>query len=320
MGTSTKTVDLVIQGGGVKGVAALGVILTLAEAGYRFNRIAGTSAGAIVGTLVAAYQRAGEDLHKLEPVMRELDYNRFKDPSTLERFTGPIGLGIDLLVKDGLYSGDFVQEFMTPLLEGVGVTTFDDLRLDDPDAAMPDYQAYSLVIAATDISRRVLVRLPWDYGQYGRQPGEQRIVDAVRASMSFPFFFRPVQFTTGAGEQVTWVDGGMVANFPVTIFDRTDDKPPRWPTWAVMISAEPVAADKPVTSALGQAHALYDTVLSAMTNRYHLAEEGLTRRTITVDTSEVTPLDFGLTRDQQQTLFAHGRAAGQAFLARQPSP
>jgi NTE family protein len=57
-----------------------------------------------------------------------------------------------------------------------------------------------------------------------------------------------------------------------------------------------------------------------MTNRYHLPEEGLTRRTITVHTSEVTSLDFGLTRDQQQTLFAHGRAAGRAFLARQPSP
>jgi NTE family protein len=58
----------------------------------------------------------------------------------------------------------------------------------------------------------------------------------------------------------------------------------------------------------------------AMTNRYHLPEEGLTRRTITVHTSEVTSLDFGPTRDQQQTLFAHGRAAGRAFLARQPSP
>ena len=97
-----------------------------------------------------------------------------------------------------------------------------------------------------DITRRKLVRLPWDYGNYGLEPGRQRIVDAVRASMSIPFFFEPVEFhapaTTYDGVHyskgsVTWVDGGMLSNFPVEVFDRSDGQPSRWPTIGIKLSA-----------------------------------------------------------------------------------
>ena len=46
--------DLVLEGGGVKGIALVGAISVLEERGYGFRRVAGTSAGAIVGALVAA--------------------------------------------------------------------------------------------------------------------------------------------------------------------------------------------------------------------------------------------------------------------------
>ena len=46
--------DLVLEGGGVKGIGLVGAIAVLEERGYLFNRVAGTSAGAIVGALVAA--------------------------------------------------------------------------------------------------------------------------------------------------------------------------------------------------------------------------------------------------------------------------
>ena len=50
--------DLVLEGGGVKGIALVGAISVLEERGYEFRRVAGTSAGAIVGSLVAANARA----------------------------------------------------------------------------------------------------------------------------------------------------------------------------------------------------------------------------------------------------------------------
>ena len=43
-----------LEGGGVKGVGLVGAYAQLTEAGYEFHRIAGTSAGAIVGALIAA--------------------------------------------------------------------------------------------------------------------------------------------------------------------------------------------------------------------------------------------------------------------------
>ena len=53
------SLDLVLEGGGVKGIGLVGAVLTLGDAGYRFPRVAGTSAGAITAALIAALQRAG---------------------------------------------------------------------------------------------------------------------------------------------------------------------------------------------------------------------------------------------------------------------
>ena len=50
-----------------------------------------------------------------------------------------------------------------------------------------------------DITRGHLVRLPWDYPRYGRpETDNELIVDAVRASMSIPFFFDPVRLRAPA--------------------------------------------------------------------------------------------------------------------------
>src|SRR5918993_2240885 len=75
------TADLVLEGGGVKGIGLVGAISVLEAAGYRFERVAGTSAGAIVGALVAAGMTSAE----MFDVMTELDYRRFRDPTRLTR-------------------------------------------------------------------------------------------------------------------------------------------------------------------------------------------------------------------------------------------
>lgn len=79
-----KTCNLVLAGGGVKGIALVGAIDTLEAAGYRFRRVAGTSAGAVVGGLVAAGFR-GEELRQ---IMHRIPYERFRDEGLLS----PLGL------------------------------------------------------------------------------------------------------------------------------------------------------------------------------------------------------------------------------------
>jgi len=250
--------------------------------------------------------------------MADLDHRRFADRSGLGKVAGPAGEAIEVVVHGGGHSGDHLTEWLGPLLAAVGVRTFADLRLDDPEAGPFDYQRYSLVVHATDLSRRALVRLPWDYSQYGKNADRQLVVDAVRASMSIPLYFRPVQVETPSGA-VTWVDGGVLANYPITVFDRTDGVAPRWPTWGVKLSSRPKATpDAPVRTGPGIA---LDCLRALATdwNRYRLDEEGVSRRTMYVDTGTVSAVDFEISDVRRRELFEHGKDAARQFLTQMPS-
>src|SRR5262249_16397215 len=122
----------------------------------------------------------------------------------------------------------------------VGVRTFADLALDDPGASAGPGASSKLVVMTSDISEGRLVRLPWNYDHYGLDANEQRVVDAVRMSMSIPFFYEPVKL-----KKRWFVDCGMLSNFPVDTFDRTDGKPPRWPTFGIKLSAKAGANQVP---------------------------------------------------------------------------
>jgi NTE family protein len=320
-GQRRKSIDIVIQGSGTKAAGALGAILELHAAGYRFERVSGTSSGAVVAALVTAYQKAGRDLAELESVMASLDFSRFEKPTLVERLTGVVGEGAEMLLRGGAFTVDYLYEWLPPLLREVGVATFGDLRVDDPDSSLPPAQRYSLLIHCADLSRHCHVRLPWDYGEYGHSADEQPIVDAVAASMAFPFIFEPVQFTTGSGGTVTWVDGGLVADYPLTTFDRTDGRLPRWPTWGITMFNEPEPTDKAVRSTPG---IILNSFLSMLEwGRYGQHEEGTQTRSICVDPTGVDDvaqeLNFRVTDEQKSAMLKRGREAAAAFLAKLPA-
>lgn len=313
-------VDLVLEGGGVKGLGLLGAVLTLADAGIRFERIAGTSAGAIVAALVASYQCAGRDLHDLEKVMRTVDYERFADRAGVARLVGGVGDPIETILHGGGHSGDYLTEWLGPILEEeAGVRTFGDLRREDTECVVPEQQRYSLLIHVTDLTRRALVRLPWDYEEYEINADDQLVVDAVRASMSIPFYFRPVQVHTRRGT-ATWVDGGLLSSYPITVFDRTDGEKPRWPTWGVKLSGrpDPKVPDKPARTGVGLVFGCVHTVLADW-DRYQLDRQGVSRRTIYVDTNGVSTTDFDISEATQEMLFANGVSGARKFLDEQPA-
>ena len=308
-----------LEGGGVKNIALLGAVTVLAEAGYTFPRVAGTSGGAIIAAGIAAYQKAGRDLSPLLDVSLRVDNSRFLDWRWPGRFLGPVSGVVDLLRRGGLHSGDYLYEFLCPALEEVGIRTFGDLRIDDdPGSSLAEHQRYSLVVHVADLTHQVLVRLPWDYGLYGLVADEQPVADAVRASISIPFFFRPVQMETDHGA-ATWVDGGLLVNYPITVFDRTDGKPARWPTWGIKVSTSPPhSGDRAVRTAAG----LAVRCLSTITGDWYRSSFGADtagRRTIQVDTSAVPSTQFDVDNRARLRLFENGRAAATAFLERLPS-
>ncbi len=304
--------DLVLEGGGVKGIALVGAVAVLEERGYRFHRVAGTSAGAIVGALVAA----GVPSQRLREIMEQLDYRRFRDGSWLTRLGLP-GQLLTLLRRSGVYRGDELRDWLREVLDDAGVRTFADLRLDDPGAAVPPAETYRLVVMASDISQGSLRRLPWEYDRYGITADEVEVVDAVRASMSLPYFFRPVRLHDRVAGQRAWlVDGGMLSNFPVGVLDRHDGQAPRWPTIGLKLSVRADAAQgvrHPIGGVWSMSRAMLGT-LTGFYDRIHLEREDVLARTIFIDTGKVRTTDFDLDRAAAQQLYDNGRAAAQKFL------
>lgn len=295
--------DLVCEGGGVRGIGLVGAVGALDQAGYRFPRVAGSSAGAIVASLVAALQVAGEPISRLADIMRAIDYRKFLDRNLIGRVP-LIGGALSLLTSDGVYRGAYLEELLAGLLGDLGVRTFGDLRTGE----QPEQFAWSLVVTASDLSRRRLVRIPWDLSTYGIDPDEFSVARAVHASSAIPYVFEPVR-VAGA----TWVDGGLLSDFPVQLFDRPDAQP-RWPTFGIRLSARPgIPPTHPVHGPVSLGLAAIETLVSNQDNAY-IDDPCTVRRTIFVDADEVSPIDFDITAQQREALYQRGLQAGQQFL------
>jgi NTE family protein len=306
--------DLVLEGGGVKGIALVGAIAVLEEHGYRFHRVAGTSAGAIVAALVAA----GVKSASLVEAMRNVDYPKFRDSSLLDRL-GPVGKVASLVFERGVYEGKYLTTWLGKQLAVEGVQSFRDLKVDDEGAdpfLAPD-RRYRLVAMASDVSNGRLARLPWDYGRYGCNADDVPVVDAVRASTSIPFFYEPVRLRDkGTGQDACLVDGGMLSNFPIEVFDRRDGRRPRWPTFGIKLSARRDAAQGvayQTRGLLGLTRALLGTMTS-FHDRLHVDDPSVIARTIFVDTMKVKATDFDLSADSAELLYESGRSAAEKFL------
>ena len=313
MSANVMDADIVLEGGGVRGIALVGAVEVLEEHGYRFRRVAGTSAGSIVGALVAA----GIPAAKQVEIMRQVQYSRFQDGAFYERLF--IGKAVELALRHGIYRGDYAHDWIAGLLRDAGVGTFADLAYQDPDPAraLPPDKQFKLVVMASDLSQGCLRRLPYDYrDQYGLPPAEQTVADAVRASMSIPFFFRPTIWTTRAGVKSWLVDGGILSNFPIDVFDAPEGKSVRWPTFGIKLSAQPDAPQgviNRITGTVSMGTAMVST-WQGFYDRMHIDDDQVTDRTIFIDTGKVKSTNFHLSPGEQQMLYQNGRRAAEKFL------
>jgi NTE family protein len=128
------------------------------------------------------------------------------------------------------------------------------------------------------------------------------------------------------GGEVTWVDGGMLANFPIDAFDRVDSGPSRWPTIGIKLSAQPLemATDVPAGNTWAEAIRCLHTILNEW-DRYHV-DQTTADRTIFVDNRvnstvdgqprqiAVSATDFHLTPELQRQLFLNGARAATDFI------
>ncbi|HEX8977622.1 MAG TPA: patatin-like phospholipase family protein [Solirubrobacteraceae bacterium] len=312
--TDPHLADLVFEGGGVKGIGLAGAYRELSDRGYEPGCVAGTSAGAIMASLVAAGY-SGAELQDIVLDKQKMDFTKFEDGGFLDRF-GAVGDIAEFFRTRGMHSGDYFLGWIRDLLRAKGKTTFGDLR--DPNATDPE-RAYKLRVIASDLSTRSMLVLPGDARELGTEPDELEIAEAVRMSMSIPVFFRPA---TMGGHEI--VDGGLLSNFPIWLFDTPPDRPPSFPTFGLLLVAPgqtaPLVATggtaapvEPIGSDIDFLKAIVGTMMEAHDRFY--VEQANYARTIPIPTLGVRTTEFDITASRAEALFNSGREAARTFLA-----
>jgi NTE family protein len=327
--------DGVFEGGGVKGIAFAGAIAAAErDAGVRdWVNLAGTSAGAIVAALlVAGYDAAG-----LQKILSAAEYSRFAD-------TGPGGMWLGGLFNAvfrlrGMAPGRYFEQWMSeqlaasPLARELGKTelTFADVKrrdlppIEELAGITPEqYERarYRLHVIGSDVTTGRMLILPDDLPDYEDADGkpfvkdEFPIVDAVRMSMSYPFLFTPVVLRR-KGRPVYIVDGGLLSNFPIWLFDSPH---PKRPTWGFRLhpgaSVEEGLPYRKVPRPFW-AVPLLKAMFSAATEAWdrEQMEQVVSARTVSIPTHAIATTDFGLTRAEADDLYAWGLEAAHAFFA-----
>ena len=317
MTAAPQPVDLVFEGGGVKGIGLAGALAVLEERGFAPQNIAGTSAGAITAALLAAGYRRDD----LREIVMELDFRQFQDRAWEDKVP-LIERSLSLLLDLGIYEGERFYEWMKERLAAKGVHTFADLARDGEED--PRWR-YDLQVVASDVTKHRLLVLPRDAAELGIEPDSLEVALAVRMSMSIPIFFEPVRFENPkTGETHVLVDGGMLSNYPVWLFDNDASEPPEWPTFGLLLVEPkpqiPVGVRLPKAESipdgprglLAYVKSLAQTMMEAHDRLY--VQTADYARTIPIPTLGVGTTAFDLSPERKLALYDSGRFAAEGFL------
>jgi len=105
-----KKINLVLGGGGASGIASVGVLIELLTNGFNIVNITGTSAGALLGGIYAAYKENTTGSRTTIKYFYDLiseDFEKFKDKNYLNfiEFYGKKLIGLGDFSSFGLYHG-----------------------------------------------------------------------------------------------------------------------------------------------------------------------------------------------------------------------
>ncbi|WP_418792024.1 patatin-like phospholipase family protein [Phosphitispora sp. TUW77] len=299
--------NAVFEGGGIKGIGIAGA-LSVASEYYDWMYTAGTSAGAIVASLVAA----GYTAEEIRDLIFSIDYRRFEDNDMICKL--PIfGPAWNLKVNLGLYKGDYIENWVREALRAKGVERFGDLVVVNRPGNFPG--RYRLRVIASDITAGKMLVLPQDIAHYGIDPDKLEIAAAVRMSISIPFFFEPVVVTHKGddGKEVDSyiVDGGLLSNFPVWLFDW-DTGLKDMPTIGFKLIGANEERHNDINGPISMLKALFGTMLEGHDNRF--VEEKNFQRTIAIPTFGIRTTDFDISEECIRSLYDSGAAAARDFF------
>ena len=190
------SVGLVLSGGGARGLAHIGVLKAIEQAGVKIDYIAGTSTGAIVGALYAS----GYTASQLDLMFKQVDFSTLiqdqvprraktfneKDESIKYALTLPFD-GFEISFPTGLSNGQNIYNLFSKLTSHVNhLTDFSKLPI-------------PFLCVATNAENGEMVLLENGY-----------LPRVVSASGALPTLFNPVVIN-----DMILIDGGIVNNYPI---------------------------------------------------------------------------------------------------------
>ena len=194
-----KKVGLVLSGGGAKGMAHIGAIKIIEEAGIPIDYVVGTSMGSIIGGLYSI----GYTPEQMDSMVRKQDWTFLlsdqilrKDMNMQERETD------EKYVISVPFSKSAIQDLTGGLIKGQNISNlFSELTLGYHDSL----NFNKLPIPFACVSENIVKGEEYVFH-------EGVLSTAMRASMAIPGVFTPVRL-----DSMVLVDGGVVNNYPVNV-------------------------------------------------------------------------------------------------------
>lgn len=280
--------NLVLEGGGVKGVAYVGAFAALRDAGRLKNveRVAGTSAGSLLALMLSL----GYTPEQMQQIVLGLDFKEFKDGSSLGR--------IPRLIKDyGLYKGNYAQCVLECLVEkrtGNRLTTFSELHaMKSAENRFLEPTFFSTNVSSTqsiEFSRHLNADVP--------------IAVAARMSMSIPYFFTAREY-----QNSIFVDGGVLRNYPI---DHFDGEKPNANTLGLHLGGYPKRAN--VENVVQYTEQIFRVLMNTQTAQLCDMPENV-RRSVFLDTLGISTTDFNITREQKCDLMNTAYQSTNTYLS-----
>jgi NTE family protein len=303
--------NLVFEGGGVKGVAYAGVfeVLEQAQITPQIKNVAGTSAGAITATMMSLNYTA----HEFADIMMGINFEKFEDGNDLE---GPFRL----IEHYGWFKGDFFLNLMESYIEektkvgnkpGNGRATFNDLV-----ETYADLNFKRLRVFGTNLSRQAVQEF-----SYETTP-DMAVADAVRISMSIPFFFEARYFEQN-GQNDIYCDGGVLNNYPIDTFDDKSTaeeagdtmlyRTPNQATLGFHFDNQSQQPSPPINDLRRFTGSVIDAILDIQ-DILLKTRPGDERRSVFINDLGVKFTDFQLSDQTKWDLIAQGRIATSNYL------
>lgn len=314
--------NLVFQGGGVRMLAYHGTIRALEETGILDNieRVAGTSAGALIATLLSFRLPADEtielfnnvDLSKV-PTRKSISDIAWDPPQFLEYQVDRLVSNWDamrrFLRRFGWHGHDhgyaWLHDVIATQCEGNGRATFAEFK---------ERGFRELYVVATNISQQKMVVFNAD------DTPDVAVVDALIMSQSIPIFFEAIQFDgVMMGQGDYFADGGVLNNYPLQIFDYSRFlynpkwfvNKANWETLGVRLFTSPDCPTyiRPVTGVVSYLANLLVTAQFAQ-DVAHANNRVDQCRTIEVDDCCVSVVDFNIKISEKDEVYKKLVASG----------